>query len=140
MEQDFSKRISIVIRGDLPLWQAMNVVAHIAAYIGNKMKEAFDTGEYFATSDGKLYPRNSQFPIIIFTANHSEIISLTGDVKNSGLLYLSFIREMIETTNDNKLQTILKNKKDEELEYLGVGFFGKNEEVKALTKRFSLWK
>lgn len=59
MPQDFSKKFAIVVRKDLPLWQAMNAIAHTAAYLGNKMEAGFDTGDYFVTQDGKHHPRNT---------------------------------------------------------------------------------
>ena len=54
MTQDFSKRIAIVVDKNLPSWQVLNTVAHISAYLGDKMKDKFDTGEYFKTKDNKL--------------------------------------------------------------------------------------
>ncbi len=40
---------------------------------------------------------------------------------------------MIETTDDKKIAQILGNKMDGEVEYLGIGVFGKNEEVLCLS-------
>jgi hypothetical protein len=138
--QDFSKRMAIVVRGDLPGWQAANTIAHIAAYLGNKMREPFDTGESFLTQDGIAYPRNAQYPIIVLKAEERDLPFFVQEVRASGLLYLGFIREMIETTDDAEIEVMLKNKNDAAMEYLGVGLFGPNDVLKAITKKFSLWK
>lgn len=138
--QDFSKRMAIVIRGDLPSWQAMNALAHIAAYLGNKMKEPFDTGEFFISKDDITHPRNSQYPVIIFKAEAKDLPKLVHNVRASGLPHLGFFREMIETTDDEEIVKILSDKTDTDLEYLGLGLFGPNDAVKQLTKKFSLWK
>lgn len=140
MQQDFTKRIAIVVNRELEEWQVLNVVSHISAYLGNKMTDKFDTGDYFETKDGKLHPRNSQFPIIVLAAKEPQLNQLINEVRNSKLLYIGFIREMIETTDDQKLADTLSNKLDTEVEYLGIGVFGPNEKVKDLTKKFSLWK
>lgn len=140
MMQDFSKKIAIVVDKNLESWQVLNCVAHISAYIGNKMKDKFDTGDFFETKDGKLHPRNSQFSIIVLSANVSQLKELINQIRESGLLFIGFIREMIETTNDEEIIEVLKGKLDSEFEYLGIGIFGPNEQVKALTKKFSLWK
>lgn len=138
--QDFSKRLVIIVRGDLPAWQVTNTVAHIAAYLGNKMRVPFDTGEYFETQDGVKHPRNSQYAIIVLKADAADLPEFMEQVRDSGLPYLGFIREMIETTDDSEIQAILSGKTDGDIEYLGIGLFGGNEELKAMTKKFSLWK
>lgn len=138
--QDFSRKLVIVVNRELPSWQAMNTVAHISGYIGNKLGETFGTGEYFVTKDGINHPRNSQYPFIILAAKPRQMGNLMTKVRSSGLLYHGFIREMIETTDDSEIENILSNKTDIEIEYLGIGVFGSNEEVDAITKNYSLWK
>lgn len=137
--QDFSRKIVIILNKDLPSWQIMNAQAHISAYLGNRI-EMFDTGENFDTKDSTPHPRNTQYPIITLSASTGQMSNLIEKVRGSGLLYHGFIREMIETTNDKEIEVILANKKEEEIEYLGVGIFGPNEKVDAITKKYSLWK
>ena len=138
--QDFTRKMVIVINRDLPSWRAMNTVAHISGYISHKIVERFDTGEYFVTKDTINHPRNSQYQIIILSAKPGQMKNCMEKVRASGLLYHGFIREMIETNDDNEIQKILDNKMDQEIEYLGIGVFGENEKVDALTKNYSLWK
>jgi len=141
MEQDFSRRAVIVVRTDLLGWQSANVVAHIAAYLGNALKDSFATGSVFTSADGTDYPRNAQYPIIIKSAATSgELTSLLAEVRAQGMLHLGFIREMIETTDDAEIVRILATKPDADIELLGVGLFGTNEEASALTKKFGLAK
>ena len=140
MEQDFSRRMAVVINRDLPSWQVLNSVGHIAAFLGNKIKTLFDTGEYFVTKDGINHPRNTQYPIIVFSAKPAELKKLIKEVRASGLLYLGFVPEMIEMNDDNEMANAIREKTDEEMEYAGIGVFGENEKVKALVKKFSLWK
>ncbi len=137
--QDFSRKIVVVLNKELPTWQAMNALAHTSAYIGNKMDQTFDTGETFSAKDEK-YPRNTQYPIIALSSKLGQLQNLLEKIKTSGLLYHAFIREMIETTNDSEIEEILKNKNAKDVEILGIGVFGPNEEVDKLTKNYSLWK
>lgn len=138
--QDLTKKIAIVIAANLESWQAMNAVAHISAYLGNKMTEPFDTGSSFLTKEGIAHPRNSQFPIVVLSGKPGQLKNLIKTVRNSGLSYLGFIREMIETSDDEEIARIMSAKRDEDVEYLGIGVFGGKAEVDALTKKFSLWK
>src|SRR3990167_1096223 len=138
--QDFTKKLTIVMKQDLPLWQTMNAVAHIAAYLGNKMNTKFDTGNYFKTQDNKLHPRNSQYPIIILKAGEQELNDLIKKIRSTNFLYLGFVQEMLETTDDKKLAEIIGSKNDDNMNYLGIGIFGEKERVGLLTRKFSLWK
>ena len=47
---------------------------------------------------------------------------------------------MLDFSDDAELQMALSKKAESEVEYLGIGMFGDNQEVKQLTKGFSLWK
>lgn len=140
-KQDFSQKIVIVVNKDLEKWQIMNSVGHVSAYLGNKLRENFGTGDNFVTKDSQNHPRNSQYPIIILGANSNEQLhNFMEKVRESKLEFHGFIKEMIETTNDNEITEILKNKDDKDIEYLAIGVFGDNEKIDALTKKFSLLK
>lgn len=138
--QDFSKKAVIVVRRDLESWQITNTIAHCAAYIGNKLRGQFDTGEFFTTKDGVAHPRNSQYPIIVLEGTQEELRALSTEARTRSLLHLDFFREMIETTDDTELQGWLDNKEDKDLEYMGVGVFGDKEVLKQITGKFKLWK
>lgn len=140
-EQDFSSRLVIVVRKDLEGWQVANTIAHISSYVGNKLKDSFGTGESFAFSDGIEIPRNSQYPMIIKAAESAEQVKEIFDLaREKGLLCIGFIREMIDSTSDEEIENILKSKTYNDVELLGFGVFGENEQIKSLTKKFSLWK
>lgn len=138
-EQDFTKRMSIVVNSEVEDWQQANAISHVAAYLGNKLKDSFSTGKNFVTADGKNHPRNTQYPIIIQEAKAKDLNKFMDKVRESGLMYHGFIKEMIETTNDREIITLLKQKEDGQVEYLAIGIFGKDEQVKNLTKGFKLF-
>lgn len=139
--QDFSKRLIIVARKDLPGWQMANAITHVAAFVGNKLGGSFGTGEYFVSKDGVKFPRNSQYPIIIKWAGSDEQLkNLYEKVKGTNVLHHVFIREMIDHTNDAELQTALEQKDVKAIEFLALGVFGPNDEASTLTKKFGLWE
>lgn len=140
-EQDFSKRLTIVVRRDLESWQVANTIAHISAYIGNVLRDDFGTGDFFVSSDGVSFPRNTQYPIIIKSADSdAQLKNLYTHVSNAKLIHHVFFREMIETTDDAEIEKLLQEKEGSEVEFLGIGVFGGHEDILALTKKFSLWK
>jgi len=139
-EQDFSKRVSIVVRDDLEEWQVLNTVAHVSAYFGNKLGAHFDTGDCFTTADDICLPRNTQYPIIVLSGKSDQLGNLARTVRTPDLQSMFFISEMVETSNDSDIAVSVRLKQESEIDYLGVGVFGDNQIVKKLTGQFGLWK
>lgn len=140
MQQDFSKKMTIVLREDLASWQLTNTVGHIAAYLGNKMSDPFDTGEYFVSKDGESLPRNSQFAIVTLKATKDELGDLVTRVRDSDLLYIVYVQEMIDMIDDEELAQKLNTVEANKLDILGIGIFGPREQLKNLTGTLKLWK
>lgn len=128
------------MRDDMASWQLTNTIGHIAAYLGNKMSEPFDTGEFFASQDGHKLPRNSQFPIVVLRATKDEIMSLSLKLQDSNLLWIAYMKEMIDMIDDEELAEALALKASKDMDILGLGIFGQKEELKNLTGGFKLWK
>ena len=140
MAQDFSKKMTVVLRESLASWQLANTIGHIAAYLGNKMKEPFDTGEYFASKDGINFPRNSQFAIIALSAKEEELKNLAAKLYGAKLPWIAYIQEMIDMIDDGEISEKLSTINADQMDILGIGIFGPKEELKELTGAFRLWK
>lgn len=138
--QDFSKKITIVVRRDLENWQVLNTVGHISAYFGNQLKDDFGTGGYYITKDGVNHPRNSQYPIVVLAAEQADLYPLIQGVRARGLSTINFVRDMIECEDDAELVERISVVEDKDLDYLGVGIFGDKNTLKEITKKFKLWK
>jgi len=140
MIQDFSKKMTIVLREDLVSWQLTNTIGHIAAYLGNKMSEPFDTGEYFMLKDRINFPRNSQFAVVTLRATKDELKSLAAKLCDTKLSWIVYVQEMIDMIDDEKLAKALSTKSLEEMHILGIGIFGPRDELKKLSGALRLWK
>ncbi|HEY9480762.1 MAG TPA: DUF2000 domain-containing protein [Candidatus Paceibacterota bacterium] len=140
MTQDFSKKMTIVLREDLASWQLTNTIGHIAAYLGNKMEEPFDTGENFVTKDNLAIPRNSQFAIVALKASNEELKNLSGQLRNSVLSWIVYVQEMIDMIDDKELARSLSQIESDKLNILGIGLFGSKDELKKITGNLKLWK
>lgn len=139
-KQDFRKKMAVVLNNKVSSWQLTNTVGHISAYLGNKMTDPFDTGKSFTTLDGVEHPRNSQYPIVTLSANDDKLRQFLKKVKDSGLLYIAYLPEMIEFADDQKLSQAVSKKTNDHLEFLGIGVFGGVSEVNELTKGLELFK
>lgn len=132
--------MTIVVRDDMASWQLTNTVAHIAAYLGNKMQDPFDTGEFFVSKDGVNFPRNSQFAIVALRATKDELKALELTTRTLSLPRLVYVQEMIDHGDDEELAVALGAVSSEDMNILGLGLFGPKDELKALTGGLKLWK
>ena len=140
IDQDFTKKMTVVLDSRLESWKLLNTVGHIVAFLGNKMDTKFATGDLFETKDGISYPRNSQYPLIALSATQQQLRDLMKKIRETSLLFVAYIPEMIEYTDDKRLMAKVSQKTDDEIEYLGIGLFGDNDKLKELTKEYKLWK
>lgn len=138
-KQDFEKKMVMVVEKELGEWKLLNALSHMSAFIGNKMSEPFDTGAFFETKDKIKLPRNSQFPIVVLSATKSQIQELTNQVQKQGVLFITFTKDMIETTDDKKLDKMIGEQDSEHLDYLGIGLFGQKKQLDEITKGLNLW-
>jgi len=140
MTQDFSKKMTIVLREDLTSWQLTNTIGHITAYLGNKMSEPFDTGEFFVSKDGINFPRNSQFAVVALMATKEELKNLEAKLRDTNLSSIVYVKEMIDMIDDEELAAKLKTIEADQMDILGIGIFGPKDKLKELTGAMRLWK
>jgi len=139
--QDFSKKIVIIVRSDIETWRLLNTACHIAAYFGKQAHATFDTGDFFETKDGRLHPRNSQYPIVIVEGKEEDLRTLLAEKDtHTALSYMPFTKAMIESNDDNDLAVLYKKTLSSDLELLGLGIFGDKDLLKTITKKLSLYK
>jgi hypothetical protein len=138
--QDKSKRIVVVLSDELSGWQLTNTIAHLTAYLGSKIGKGLLSRPTFTTKDGKELPANSQYPVITMSASPVQLQNLLTKIKESGLPYLAYTQDMITFSDDEQLAEALNGQELAQLKIIGLGIFGENEKVKALTNKFSLWK
>ncbi|OGG06182.1 lysine--tRNA ligase [Candidatus Gottesmanbacteria bacterium RIFCSPHIGHO2_01_FULL_42_12] len=137
--QDFSKKFVVIIDKDLPAWQIMNTSGHIAAFLGNKLTDPFDTGKHFVTKDGMNMPRNSQYPVITLSATKDQLKPLAEKLLDSKLTHIFYVPEMMETTDDERLEQMLLEKNKNQIVFAGIGIYGPKDEVDELTRDLALW-
>ncbi len=122
-------------------WEEMNTIAHLNAAFGARVGKRLLTVDTIRTKDNRNIKLNIQHAIMIKEAkSNKEIINLAEEAKEKGLEVSEFTREMILTTDDKKVINWTKEKKHEEIEYLGVLIFGKKSSVENITKNFKLFE
>jgi lysyl-tRNA synthetase class 2 len=140
MKQDKTQKMVLVISKDLEGWQLTNTIGHLSAYLGSKIGNELVSRATFETKDEQEIVANSQYPIITMVAKPGQMLNFLNKVEESGLQHLAYTQSMIDFNDDEELAEDFISKDKDEVNYIGIGVFGSNDEIDKLTKKFSLWK
>ena len=119
----------------------MNALGHMAAGLTalfpDKVLLRFDN--YFDKNDTE-HPSISDNPFIVLSADNSnQVRTLRNALKENNIPFTDFTSTMtVGTFAEQKQRT--SETPELELEYYGICFFGENNQLRELTKKFSLWR
>ena len=118
----------------------MNALGHMTAGLaGGSGKSSEMNFIEYVDKDGGSHPNISKFPFMILKADNSnQIRKVRNEAKNRGIIFTDFTDTMTVDTYVDQLERT-KNTVEAELEYYGICLFGKNSDLKELTKKFSLF-
>ena len=135
-------KVAVVVlnsEADMLAWQKGNTIAHLAAELGVRGGRELLKFDSIETADGEAIPMNIQHAIMIKEGGSKQsLLDLYKNATTGQLHTAVFTREMIETTNDNKVKENTAAKHLADVEYLGVLVFGPRSEVEHLTENFPL--
>lgn len=135
------KRFIAVLNKKIETGKLMNALAHMAAGFSdlypNKEELLFKP---YVDKDGGEHPHISDNPFIVLASDNSnQIRTLRNALKEKNILFNDFTSTMtVGTAEEQRART--KQTPELELEYWGICFFGEENELRELTKRFSLWR
>ena len=119
-------------------WQALNAIGHLTAAYGAREGKQLFFKEDITTKDSAKLPLNTAHAIMVKQANNQNLIDLIKTVEDSGLHLETFTKEMLEFSDDVKIEQITKDKNLDDLEFLGVLVYGKKSAIENITKQFKL--
>jgi hypothetical protein len=133
------RKIVCVVSDRLEMWQALNVVGHLAISLGAR-KDDYLMGRVSVTdASGITHPGIARYGLVIKQGNSQTIRqALTDARENHHLLTLDFPREMLDTAHDDELAAALAQKPEQAIEYLGALFYGQTATVNAVTSKLAL--
>lgn len=136
------KKAVVVVADNQELagWQVLNTVGHLTARLGVDGGGDLLTTKNVTTSDGEAIPLNIKHAIVIKTGSSSNFGALLKQAKAVGLTTTAFTKEMLETTNDNKVKDMTAKQTASNINYLGVLLFGTGEMVDQLTNQYQLYQ
>jgi lysyl-tRNA synthetase, class II len=130
----------VVVNNQLNLknWERMNTIAHLNASFAGRLGKQLFMQDQIETNDSKKIKLNIQHAIMIKDGDTKSINHLLAESEKREIEHFVFTREMLETTDDKKVIAKTKQKKHNEIEYLGLLLFGNKKEVESITKELKL--
>lgn len=119
----------------------MNALAHMAAGIGGGFGNAHNMRFlHYVDKDGGLHPHISYHPFIVLRADNSnQIRKIRAEALARNISFNDFTSTMTVGSSEEQVERT-KNTPDAELEYWGICMFGKTEELREFTGKFSLFQ
>lgn len=134
-------RFVAVLNKKVETGKLMNALGHMAAGFSAlyKDKEVLKFDTYF-DRNGTKHQSISDNPFIVLSADNSnQIRNLRNALTENDIQFTDFTNTMtVGTAAEQKQRT--SETPEIELEYYGICFFGENDTLRELTKKFSLWR
>ncbi len=92
------QKIAVVLRDDLPTWQALNATAFLSGAVAGHRTDLL--GEAYADGDGTAYLSTFGIPIMVYAASGPVLSAVRERAVGRGLGTAVFTDEMFTTGND----------------------------------------
>lgn len=135
------KKFVAVLNKKIENGRLMNALGHMSvgftALYPEKEQLGFDN---YIDKDGGIHPSISDNPFIVLSADNSnQIRTLRNALVERNIMFTDFTDTMIVGTAEEQKQRT-KETSEIDIEYYGICFFGENDELRDITKKFSLWR
>ncbi len=141
LPDETSYRFIAVLNKKIETGRLMNALGHMTAGLaGESGKGADMCFLQYVDKSGSTHPSISHFPFIVLAADNSnQIRTVRNAAKDIGITFTDFTSTMIVGTSQEQLDAAVRCE-EEGLEYFGICLFGKTDDLRPLTKKFSLWR
>ena len=99
------QKIAVVLRDDLPTWQALNATAFLSGAVAGHRPDLL--GEAYADGDGTAYLSTFGIPIMVYAASGPVLSAVRDRAVGRGLGTAVFTDEMFTTGNDVDNRTVV---------------------------------
>lgn len=141
LPDETATRFIAVLNKKIEVGKLFNALGHMTAGLAGGFGQA-ETMHFlqYKDKDGGVHPHISHFPFIILQADNSnQIRKIRRQALEKNVLFTDFTSTMtVGTSVEQVVRTAATP--EEELEYFGICLFGKTEELKEITGKFSLFR
>lgn len=136
-----SKRFVAVLNKKIEFGRLMNALGHMTASItGGSLRADEMCFLQYQDKDGGIHPNISHFPFIVLKADNSnKIRNVRNEAIARNIPFSNFTHTMTLGSSEEQMDAT-SNTSEEELEFYGIVLFGKTEELREISGKFSLFK
>lgn len=130
-----------ILNKKIEFGRLLNALGHMTAgLVGGYEKTADMNFLMYEDKDATVHPNISYYPFIVSKADNSnQIRTVRDEAIARGIAFTDFTNTMVVGTSEEQLETTAKTA-EKDLEYYGVCLFGKAEDLREFTKKFSLFQ
>ena len=132
----FDSKIAIVVRGDLPTWQQLNMTAFLASGIAASAPDAI--GRAYEDADGTAYLSMFGQPTMVFEADRDELSRTLRRAVDRGVVPAVFTSELFETGHDSANRAAVAVVRRNDLDLAGLSFRAPRRVADKITKGLRL--
>jgi hypothetical protein len=132
----FNTKLAIVVRGDLALWQKLNVACFLSGGLVGSYPQL--AGERYVDASGQVYGRLVRQPILVFTASSEELRGTLRRALERGLTPSLYTSELFATGNDADNRAAVARVPTGALDLVGIGLHADRKDIDKVTKDLAL--
>jgi hypothetical protein len=129
---NFSTKIAVVVRDDLPVWQRLNVCAFLVSGVAAAVPELI--GEPYEDADGTKYLAMFGQPVLVFEASADVLTSAHRKALDRGLPMSVFTADLFATGNDEDNRAAVRAVPRDALDLVGLAVHGPRNAIDKVVK------
>lgn len=132
----FDTKIAVVVRGELPVWQRLNMVAFLVSGIAAASEGV--VGEPYEDGSGRRYLPMFRQPVLVFTADGAGLRTAYERAAARELPLAIFTDELFSTGHDEANRAAVRAVPSEGLALAGLALRAERKAVDAVVKGLAL--
>ncbi len=128
----FETKFAIVLRDDLPAWQARNVTAFLTSGIIAQFPGII--GEPYRDRSGNIYNAMSVQPVIVLAADAATMAAIHRRSLDQGVTTSLYVEEMFSTGHDAANRAVFAEFSPEDAKVVGLALRADRKIVDKITK------
>jgi hypothetical protein len=132
----FDTKIAIAVRGDLAVWQQLNVTAFLASGVAAGFGEAI--GKPYEDGSGNRYLEMFRQPVLVYTADAAGLNRVRERAVARDLPAAIYTEDMFTTGHDDGNRAVVRAVAADDLHLAGVAVYGPRNAVDKVCKGLAL--
>lgn len=133
-------KFSIALNSTHPLAVQLNALGHVCVGLAHLAPHGTQALRTFAAANGAPVGMMTDHPLIVLSARSSRhLMEAHRSALNQNLAANVFTIDMKDGAPEEQEHRI-RTKLQDDLDYVAVGFYGDNDALRGLTKKFSLFR